>query len=210
MRENGVGNVALVLLAAGDSRRFHGNKLLSIFQGKAMYRHIVDQVSQLPEGFFCRKILVTQYPEIAEDLGNEGYEVVENHESHLGISHSIHLALKTLGTPAGSAELAEPAELAVAAEADAVCFAVCDQPWLRRATIEALFETWEKSGQGLACLCHQGNFGNPAVFERQYWAELMELQGDVGGKRVLRRHLDDLCLCEVEDGKELVDIDVRQ
>lgn len=198
--ENGAGKekkVALVLLAAGDSRRYHGNKLLGTFQGKAMYRHIVDQVEQLPDGCFVRKILVTQYQEIAEDLGRQGYEVIENHESCLGISHSIHLALQGLGA-------GQPGNV------DAACFAVCDQPWLRKETIVKLLENWEKSGQGLACLCHQGDFGNPAVFAREYWQELMELRGDVGGKRVLRRHLDNLFLCEVEDGKELVDIDVRQ
>lgn len=186
--------VALVLLAAGDSRRFHGNKLLSDFQGKPMYRYIVDQAAQLPDDFFCQKILVTQYQEIAEDMAGDGYEVLINRDSQLGISHSIHLALKALGQ----------------AEADAACFAVCDQPWLRRETIEALLSAWRESGQGLACLCHQGDFGNPAIFARKYWKELLDLRGDVGGKRVLRRHLDDLCLFEVEDGKELVDIDVRQ
>lgn len=185
--------VALVLLAAGDSRRFHGNKLLSDFYGKPMYRHITDQAGQLPEDFFRKKILVTQYPEIAKDLAGEGYEVIINPESQLGISHSIHLALRAL-------ELSD---------ADAACFAVCDQPWLRKETVAGLLSAWRESGQGLACLCHQGDFGNPAIFARKYWGELQELRGDVGGKRVLRRHLEDLCLYEVEDGKELVDIDVR-
>lgn len=186
--------VTFVLLAAGDSKRFHGNKLLSEFQGKAMYRHIVDQAAQLPQGFFSQKILVTQYQEIAEDLAGNGYKVIRNQESHLGISHSIHLALLSLEQ----------------SDADAACFAVCDQPWLRKETIAALLSAWQGSGQGLACLCHQGDFGNPAIFARKYWGELLDLRGDVGGKRVLRRHLDDLCLYEVEDGKELVDVDVRQ
>lgn len=188
--------VALVLLAAGDSRRFHGNKLLCTFQGKAMYRHITDQIAQLPEGFFQKRILVTQYPEIAEVLAGCGYETVMNHDSQLGISHSIHLALQAL-EQSGS-------------DADAACFAVCDQPWLRKETVASLLSAWEESGKGLACLCHQGDFGNPAIFARKYWGELYKLCGDVGGKRVLRMHLDDLCLYEVEDGKELVDIDVRQ
>lgn len=201
MMEYGAGQkkkVAFVLLAAGDSRRYHGNKLLGSFQGKAMYQYIVDQVAQLPESCLERKVLVTQYQEIAQDLQQRGYTVIENHDSHLGISHSIHLALQSL-------EAMDQEE-----RVEAVCFAVCDQPWLKKETIAKLLETWEKSGKGLACLCHQGDFGNPAVFARKYWQELKELRGDVGGKRVLRKHLDDLWLCEVEDGKELVDIDVRQ
>ena len=54
-----------------------------------------------------------------------------------------------------------------------------------------------------------GEFGNPAIFSEMYREELMTLEGDVGGKRVLRRHIDDLYLHEVDDGLELVDIDVR-
>lgn len=188
--------VAFILLAAGDSRRFHGNKLLSNFRGKAMYRHIADQVEQLPKEFFCRKILVTQYPQIAEDLSRRGYEVVINPDSHLGISHSIFLALLLL----------EEAD----EDTSAACFAVCDQPWLKKETIVRLLASWNDSGHGLACLCHQGDFGNPAIFSRSYWAELKSLRGDIGGKRILRNHPDDLFLCEVEDGKELVDIDVPQ
>lgn len=187
-----MGDLALVLLAAGDSRRFHGNKLLHPFQGMRMYQHIIRQINQLPDDMFAKKIVVTQYPEIMEDLRNQGFHVVENHESTLGISHSIHLALQE-----------------VADQELAVCFAVCDQPYLRHETMEMLVRGWKQSGQGIGCLSHQGELGNPAVFSVDYRQELLALEGDVGGRRVIRRHLDDLFLCEVEDGKELVDVDIR-
>lgn len=182
---------ALVLLAAGDSRRFKGNKLLSLFEGKTMYRHIVDQAETLP-GLFFRKIIVTQYPEIGEDLEKLGYEVVENHESILGISHSIQLALAALGDTA-----------------DAACFAVCDQPWLTAKTIEGLIDGWKRSGRGLGCLAHNGELGNPSVFSSPYFTELAALTGDRGGKRILRSHLEDVYLFEVENEQELRDIDTR-
>jgi molybdenum cofactor cytidylyltransferase len=86
--------LTLILLAAGDSRRFDGNKLLTPFHGKAMYQYIVEEVAKLPDDLFDKKIVVTQYREIMEDLGKRGYLVVENVQSSLGISHSIHLALE--------------------------------------------------------------------------------------------------------------------
>lgn len=187
--------LTLILLAAGDSRRFDGNKLLTPFHGKAMYQYIVEEVAKLPDDLFDKKIVVTQYREIMEDLGKRGYLVVENVQSSLGISHSIHLAL-------------EAASLQKAEEA-AYCFAVCDQPYLKADTIEGLIEGWKNSKRGIGCLCNMGEFGNPAIFSEMYREELMTLEGDVGGKRVLRRHIDDLYLHEVADGLELVDIDVR-
>lgn len=196
---------ALVLLAAGDSRRFGGNKLLSDFEGKKMYRHITEQIGRLPEDYFARKILVTQYRELAEDLAGEGYEVVENHDSALGISHSVHLALEALdaadtpGTPGPSGH----------ARVEAVCFAVCDQPWLTAESVAGLIAGRERSGRGLGCLAWGDALGNPAVFTRAYFPELLALTGDTGGKRVLRRHPDDLYRHEAAEERELKDIDVR-
>ena len=89
--------LTLILLAAGNSRRFDGNKLLTPFHGKPMYQYIVEEVEKLPDGLFDDKIIVTQYPEIMEDLEKRGYVVVENVQSRLGISHSIQLALEAAG-----------------------------------------------------------------------------------------------------------------
>lgn len=183
--------LVLILLAAGDSRRFEGNKLLHSFHGKPMYQHVAKEIETLPGGMFSERIVVTQYKEIMEWLGAKGYLVVENHESELGISHSVELAVQTAG--AGCA----------------FCFAVCDQPYLRAESIEGLVRGWRGSGKGIGCLCHQGELGNPAIFSGAYREELLALHGDVGGRRVIRRHLEDLYLWEVTDGKELVDIDVR-
>lgn len=185
--------LALILLAAGDSRRFNGNKLLHEFSGKPMYRYIMEEVEKLPDNFFDRKLVVTQYPEIMDVMKAHGYEVVENRESSLGISHSIHLALNDL--------LDEETDF---------CFAVCDQPYLKAATIRDLVNGWKDSRKGIGCLCNMGDFGNPAIFSHRYSKELYELKGDVGGKRIIRRHIEDLYLHEVEDGLELVDIDVRK
>lgn len=195
--------LALVLLAAGDSKRFDGNKLLTPFHGKPMYQYIVEEVETLPENLFFIKIAVTQYREIMQDLKHRGYLVVENRESSLGISHSIHLALGALE------ELVMQTAGGAGEEPVSYCFAVCDQPYLKAGTIKGLIRGWSESRRGIGCLCNMGEFGNPAIFSSRYREELLALEGDVGGKRVLRRHIDDLYLHEVDDGLELVDIDVR-
>lgn len=184
--------IVLVLLAAGDSRRFHGNKLLTEFKGKPMYRYLIDEIAALPEDLFARKIAVSQYPEILQQLAEEGYETVENSESVLGVSHSIQLALKKMdGTE------------------DGVCFAVCDQPFLKGETLRSLLEGWSASDKGMGCVSFQGQDGNPTVFARKYEPALFLLSGDVGGKKVMRQFPDDVFRLEVADGHELEDIDER-
>lgn len=185
--------LALILLAAGDSRRFNGNKLLHEFNGKPMFQYILEEVEKLPDDLFYRKVVVTQYQEIMDCMKDHGYEVVVNRESSIGISHSIHLALKALEE-----------------EETDYCFAVCDQPYLKAATIKSLVKGWQDSGKGIGCLCNMGALGNPAIFSRSYLKELLSLEGDVGGKRIIRKHIEDLYLHEVVDGLELVDIDVQK
>ncbi len=185
-------NMTLILLAAGDSLRFHGNKLLYEMNGKPMYRCITEEIDQLPAGLFSRKLIVTQYDEIMEYMKDSAYKIIANRDSKLGISHSIHLALKELEN-----------------EDTDVLFAVCDQPYLRSSTIEALVRGFKESKKGLACLSCRGELGNPAVFSSRYRKELMELKGDKGGKTILRAHMSDVFLLEAADPVELQDIDIR-
>ena len=113
--------ISLILLAAGDSRRFGSNKLLYELHGKPMYRYSVDEVAKLDTTVFAEKIVVSQYDEILDTLSREGYLTVRNTESYLGISHSIQLGL-------------------AASEEEAWCFLVADQPYLKAETLERFVE----------------------------------------------------------------------
>lgn len=183
-------NMTLILLAAGDSVRFNGNKLLYEINGKPMYRYIIEEIDKLPKDLFFRKLIVTQYDEIMECMKDSGYKIIVNRDSRLGISHSIHLALKELEY-----------------ENTDFLFAVCDQPYLKSFTIEALVKGFYESKKGLACLCLKGEPGNPAIFAGSYRKELMELTGDKGGKKIIRAHPSDVFLLEAESADELKDID---
>lgn len=182
--------LAFVLLAAGNSTRFNGNKLLHNIQGKPMYRHVVDELKRLPGNFFHYKIAVTQYHEIQTDLEMHDYHVINNDRTSLGISYSIQLALHAVADPDMG-----------------FCFAVCDQPYLKAETMLSFINGYLSSGKGIGCLCHEGVMGNPAIFSPCYRQELTAIYGDVGGKQVIRRHMDDLYLHEVDHKKELEDID---
>ena len=153
--------ISLILLAAGDSRRFGSNKLLYELHGKPMYRYSVDEVAKLDTTVFAEKIVVSQYDEILDTLSREGYLTVRNTESYLGISHSIQLGL-------------------AASEEEAWCFLVADQPYLKAETLERFVEAFQKSGKSCACV-RLGTELEIRVFLRQnikksYW-NLPEILG---------------------------------
>ena len=183
--------LAMVLLAAGDSRRFGGNKLLTEVDGRLMYRHVADEVNAIADTCFAKKIVVSQYDEILADLKNDGFETVKNHESVLGISHSVHLALKQIP------------------EHYAVCFSVSDQPWLTQETISGLVNVFRKTEKGMACVTCDGVDGNPVIFAPEYRRELLALSGDVGGKKVLMAHPDDVARYTAASRRELADVDEK-
>lgn len=180
--------INLILLGAGSSKRFNGNKLLTKIKDKPMYMHIVEKILDLN---LNKIIFVTQYEEIKKQLVDYNIHVVMNENSELGISYSIKLGI----------------------EADSKCdgymFIVCDQPFIRTETIRALIDRFIKSGKGMACVEYNNQLGNPTIFSKKYKAELIHLKGDIGGKFVMKQHLDDLEKVKVYDEFELMDIDTK-
>ena len=212
----------MVLLAAGNSSRFGENKLMYPIGGKPMFVHAVERAFLLQqEGLLDRVVLVTQYESVVQELDSQGYvahcfgrkgsretvaaaagergaaiEVVYNGQPELGISHSLQLGLQhLLGENGGSA-------------AEACMFGVCDQPHLQAETMRKLIHLFQTSGKGMAACAAGDVIGNPVIFSKQYYPELFALEGDRGGKRVLRHHPEDVALLQTEQ-RELEDMDVR-
>lgn len=183
--EPGDRKVAVILEAAGDSKRFGSNKLLHIMDdGRPMIASILDAVRPLD---VYKKILVTQYDEVAKLAS--GFDIVMNDRPDLGISRSMKLGLMSAGN------------------ADAYMFCVCDQPGLTTATIEKLIDAYKKGTAGIVSLAWQGKMRNPKIFSSLYREELMKLEGDTGGRQIIDAHKKDLLLVEAESEDEVKDID---
>ncbi|SFD31037.1 nucleotidyltransferase family protein [Clostridium uliginosum] len=181
--------INLILLASGNSNRFKSNKLLTTVNNKPMYMNVVEKILKLN---FNKIILVTQYEEIKVALFEKTIQVVMNKNSELGISHSIKLGIQR------------------DMEADAYMFMVCDQPFISLMSIEILIDRFIKSHKGMACVEHKGNLGNPTIFSKKYKNELFSLKGDIGGKAVMKKHLDDLEKVSIINEVEMMDIDTKE
>lgn len=186
--------IALILLAAGSSLRFGSNKLYYPVEGKPMYLHILERLIQATErmdnaALHCSVTVVTQYEAIRKQAESMGVQVLDNPHPERGISSSVKIGLYANQ------------------DADACLFAVSDQPWLTEETIRNLIRGFLVSEKGIACLCADGSPGNPCLFSKTYYQELLSLTGDIGGKRVIRRHWEDTLLVPVKDIRQLADMD---
>lgn len=181
--------INLILLAAGDSERFgKENKLITQIKDTAMIEHAL----KLTTAYEWNKItVVTKYQEVYEMSKKYNATVAWNLRTDLGISYSIKLGLDN------------------GPDADAFCFLVCDQPYLKENTVNALIELFNTSDKGIACVKYGDKTGNPVVFDSKYFYDLRSLRGDVGGKKVVLDNIEDVAFLEVSDKKELEDIDYR-
>ena len=88
-------------------------------------------------------------------------------------------------------------------------FMVCDQPFIKVNSINKLIEEFNNGNKGICSVGYKDRLGNPNIFSRKYLSELLSLKGDIGGKYVLKKHIYDLKIIQVEDEEELKDIDTR-
>ena len=192
--------IHVILLAAGNSRRFGSNKLLHPYKGKPMYQYVLEIAAHLDSAKFQEmaigeKIVVTQYEEIIKSAQQAGFRCLRNGEPQLGISHSIRMGIEAIE------------EAAMYKAQDAILFAVCDQPELTDEVFYGLIHCYGASGKKIVCAADGERLGNPVIFESSYWEELKSLHEEQGGKTVLKRHREDVELYQVKDGKKLRDID---
>lgn len=197
--------IDLILLAAGNSRRFRSregdNKLLCSWRGQPMYWTSLERWKNAADGRLDggKIYVVSREQEILETAEHFSMVPVFSPESSGGISWSIRNGLKA----------AQKHSLAVSGKlADHYVFGVTDQPMLTEGTIRRFLEQAQKSIY--ACAAWEGTLGNPVSFPRSAVEELMRLEGDCGGKKVLRRHLDECTLVSAARKEELKDIDTLE
>jgi molybdenum cofactor cytidylyltransferase len=90
----------------------------------------------------------------------------------------------------------------------AAVIGVGDQPWLQPETIERLVEEWRDSQAPVVAPLYSGQRGNPVLFARALFDELEHIEGDMGGRPVIRRHADEVRWVPVADASQARDVDV--
>jgi molybdenum cofactor cytidylyltransferase len=156
-------NVALILLAAGGSRRLGEPKQLLPFKGRSLLRHAAETALRTS----CRPVVVvlgTEAQRMKSELSDLEVEIVENREWQEGVASSIRAGLRAVG------------------DVDGYVMMLCDQPFITPEFIDALARC-----ERLASAEYGGSIGVPAFFPREYFPELNALQGDQGDEFLARK-----------------------
>lgn len=181
--------LGVILLAAGRSTRFGTNKLLVEIDNRPMVCYAMEVAGALNA---AQTAVVTGCEAIARLAASYGFAVIPNDAPQLGQAHSICLGVRAMQ------------------DMDAVLLMVCDQPKLSGASLERLVRRFASADKPVACLKDNTHRGNPAVFARSTFGELLALEGDRGAKSVLRAHESDLLVVETVLPDELADADTPE
>ena len=181
--------VACVLLAAGSGTRFGGGKLLAEFDGKPLFERAMDA---LPDGAFVRTAVVSGDGDILAESLRRGFLAVRNDAPEEGVSRSIRLGLHA----------AEPCS--------AVLFLVGDQPLLTAGSVRRILAAGRENPDKIIVPQRpDGQSGNPCLFPAAFFPELLSLEGDRGGRRVIRAHPEAVFPVSVPE-EELADTDTKE
>ena len=186
IKTNGL-RVGCVVMAAGSSQRFGGNKLEARLEGKTLLQRALNAASAAA----LDEVVVVSRGESAEEARQKGFRVVLNDRPGDGLSRTVRLGTEAL------------------ADCDGILYLVADQPLLSQETVERVVTRWRKTPASIVGASHDGKRGNPCIFPRALFGELKSLTGDCGGTAVIRAHADLLVLVETA-AAELSDVDTPE
>lgn len=178
--------VNAVIMASGYSTRMGENKLLLPFKGKPIIEHVIDAIKECT---FNEIILVGKENQILDIGKNKNILTVLNTESYKGQSQSIKLGI--LNTCAS----------------DGYMFFTADQPLIDSYTINLLLDTFMKNKNSIIVPRYKTKAGSPTIFSTKFKDQLLNLQGDVGGKAIINNHLSEVLFIDLKSDYSLLDVD---
>src|SRR6202171_2367091 len=187
-------NVVAIVLAAGRSTRMGGpNKLLAELDGKKLVRIVAEQA------------LASKAMDVI---------VVTGHQADLVEQALAGLKVKFVRNPdfaGGLASSVKSGIAAVPANADGAVICLGDMPLMSAQLIDRLIETFAPDrGQLIAVPVSDGRRGNPVLWARRFFRELMTLDGDVGARHLIAKHAEAVAEVPVEGESAFLDIDTPQ
>lgn len=179
-----------VVLAAGTSSRYgERNKLLETLDGETLvYRATSTLLASDVTGVTV--IVGHQADWVRDAVADLDVEIRTNTEFDAGQSTSV----------------ATGVEAARDNGADAVLVALGDMPNVSVETVNTLVSAYERGAGDALAAAYEGARGNPVLFDGRYFDDLINVEGDVGGRDILLTDPDSAAI-ETGDPGVLYDID---
>jgi molybdenum cofactor cytidylyltransferase len=180
--------VAAIVLAAGRSTRMGAeNKLLADLGGRPMVRVVAEAALASR----ARPVLVVtghQQGDVRTALAGLDLGFVANPDFAEGLSTSLKAGIA-----------------AVPAACDGALVLLGDMPRIEASHLDRLIEAFAPGA--IVVPVHEGRQGNPVLWPRSLFAEIMQLQGDAGAKGRIAAHRERVREVDVGTNAIFADVD---
>jgi molybdenum cofactor cytidylyltransferase len=95
-------------------------------------------------------------------------------------------------------------------EIQAVLLVLADQPALTADVMQMLVAHYQTTQAPIVAPVFRGRRGNPVLFDRVLFPELLAVEGDQGGRTIIARHGCHMECVEVDEASVLQDVDTEQ
>lgn len=159
---------AVLILAAGASRRLGKPKQQLLFHDQTLLYRIISTATDLKSG----PVLVvlnseTMLPE------SDTFKAVVNHQWQEGMSTSIRCGIEILQKTFPSIET--------------VIVTVCDQPYVSVELFQQMIDAYQHTKKPMIACTYADTIGTPVLFHQSIFGELKELSGDKGARHLLNK-----------------------
>lgn len=183
--------VGAILLAAGRSTRMGSeNKLLAEIGGKVLVRIAAEEALKSK----ARPIVVVtghQHERVQAALKGLDVAIVHNPDFADGLSTSLKCGLSALPD-----------------NADGALVLLADMPRVDAELIDTLIGAFDPARGALVVVpTFDGKRGNPVLWSRRFFSDLMALQGDVGARHLIGSHAEAVTEVAVSGDAALADVD---
>jgi molybdenum cofactor cytidylyltransferase len=186
-------NIGVIILAAGSSSRLGEPKQLLRFGGESLLQHAVDAATNSNANTVI-EVLGANAESVLAGTDQTTIHTIINPDWEEGMASSVRVGLNEL--------------LFMCPETDAVILMVCDQPFISSSVLNDLISTHVSTGNPIVACNYGEAFGPPALFHRSLFDELMNLKGDVGARKIIQQHKDQVTTVLFPKGK--IDIDTNE
>jgi len=181
-------SVSAVVLAAGCATRMGRQKVLLPIDGRPLLRWVTDAALASA----ARETIVVigcEAERVSEALEGQAVRVVFNPAYAEGLSTSVRAGIRAVDATCGAA-----------------LFLMGDQPFVTAAVIDRFIAAFVETGSSVVRAMVGDRPANPVLMSADLFPEILQQDGDVGGRAVAVRHATDASLFQL-DARTAMDVD---
>jgi molybdenum cofactor cytidylyltransferase len=183
-------NVAIIILAAGVSKRLGRPKQLELYKGKSLLQHTIDTaIATNVKSIMV--VLGARYELIQSHITHNDLIILKNENWEQGMSTSIVCGLTYITDNSPNV--------------DKVIFMVCDQPYVNTTLLNDLIQKNQDTKMPIIASEYLDIKGTPALFDKEIFHSLMKLEGEGGAGKIIKQYTHMVASVPFEKGE--VDVD---